>query len=586
MRKDDRPGSTWSIGAVARQTGLPVKVVRHWSDVGIVAPVHRTAGGYRRYDTAGVARLRMARTLRDLGMGLGEIRAALDREGGLQEVAAAHAEALEERIRRLRTHQAVLRAVTRRTTHEGLALMTRTAHMSPDERRDLVHGFLTGALGDLDVPDFREGLLAAGADLPEHPTDEQVEAWLELGELIAGDELRAAVRRLAVYAARQGQGVRDPGAAAEMRALTDTWTAHVREAMRAGIAADSPAADPVVAAIVAAWLPSRANTGRAPDTGPTPDTGPASGTGSASGTGPTPDTGPASGTGPATDSGPASGTGPASDTGLASDTGPAVTADGPGARRLLREQLTAAAEPAVERFWQLLCVLGGRPVPAGIAEEGRWLVAALLANPEPGVRGAQLEALYADGTDPWPGGVLEAFGRVQDTVGVLVRAAGPDRFGLPTPCSDWTVRELLDHLVWENLVWGGLAQGTPPAVGHAEDHLGDDHVTAFTTAAATARAAFRQPGMLTRPFGPAPGRRVVEQLLIELLVHGWDLATALGHDRDLEPDIARAALPVVREIYGGLPRTAGGSLAPVRPVPEHAPALDQLAAFMGRTPLA
>ncbi|WP_256725315.1 MerR family transcriptional regulator, partial [Streptomyces acidiscabies] len=261
MRKDDASGPTWSIGAVARRTGLPVKVVRHWSDVGIVTPVHRTAGGYRQYDTAGVARLRMARTLRDLGMGLGAIRAALDREGGLPEVAAAHAEALEAQIRRLRTHQAVLRAVTRRTTHEGLALMTRTARMSPDERRELVHDFLTGTLGDLDVPDFREGLLAAGSDLPEDPTDEQVEAWLELGELVAGDELRAAMRRMAEYAARQGRGVRDPGAAAEMRALTDTWTARVREAMRTGIAADSPAADPVVAGIVAAWLPSRANTG-------------------------------------------------------------------------------------------------------------------------------------------------------------------------------------------------------------------------------------------------------------------------------------------------------------------------------------
>ncbi|WP_079158074.1 TIGR03086 family metal-binding protein, partial [Streptomyces caniscabiei] len=260
----------------------------------------------------------------------------------------------------------------------------------------------------------------------------------------------------------------------------------------------------------------------------------------------------------------------------------AVRVDGTGARALLREQLTAAAEPAVERFWQLLCVLGGRPAPAGIAAEGRWLVTALHANPAPGARAAALEALYADDTDPWPGGVLDAFTRVQDSVGALVRAATPDRFGLPTPCEGWTVRDLLDHLVWENIIWGGLAQGTPPTAGHADDHLGDDHVAAFETAAATARAAFRQPGLLERSVGPAPGRRVVEQLLVELLVHGWDLATALGRDRDPHPDIARAALPVVREIYGELPRTAGGSIAPERPVPEDAPALDRVAAFLGR----
>ncbi|MFJ2176170.1 TIGR03086 family metal-binding protein [Streptomyces sp. NPDC087851] len=522
MRMDDASQPTWGIGAVARQTGLPVKVVRHWSDVGIVAPVDRTAGGYRRYDTAGVARLHLARTLRDLGMGLGEIRNALDGENGLAEVATAHVAALETQIRRLRTHQAVLRTVTRRTTREGLALMTRTAHMASDDRRKLVHTFLTDTLGDLDVPFFREGLLASGSDLPEDPTDEQVEAWLELGELIAGEELAPAMRRIAEYAARHGQGEQNAAAAAEMRALTSTWTTRVRAAMRAGTAADSPAADPVIADIVAAWLPSRANTD------------------------------------------------------------PAVTSDGTEARTRLHEQLAAAAQPAVERFWQLLCILGGRPVPAGIAKEGRWLTTALRTNPAPGARDAQLEALYTDDTDPWPGGVLDAFTRVQESVSALVHATAPEQFALPTPCEEWTVRDLLDHLVWENIIWGGLANGMPPTDGHSQDHLGDNHIAAFETAAAQAGDAFRQPGVLERSFGPALGRRMVEQLLIELLVHGWDLATALGRGRDLEPDIARAALPVVQKIYGDLPRTAGGSIAPAQPPPEGASPLDQVAAFLGR----
>ncbi|GAA2616099.1 hypothetical protein GCM10010304_81970 [Streptomyces roseoviolaceus] len=136
--------------------------------------------------------------------------------------------------------------------------------------------------------------------------------------------------------------------------------------------------------------------------------------------------------------------------------------------------------------------------------------------------------------------------------------------------------------MWENILWGGLAQGTPPTDGHTENHLGDNHIAAFETAASQARDAFRQPGMLDRTFGPAPGRRVVEQLLVELFVHGWDLATALGRDRDLEPDIARTALPVVREIYGDLPRTDGGSIASAQPAPKRAPALDHVAAFLGR----
>ncbi|MET8344824.1 TIGR03086 family metal-binding protein [Streptomyces microflavus] len=205
------------------------------------------------------------------------------------------------------------------------------------------------------------------------------------------------------------------------------------------------------------------------------------------------------------------------------------------------------------------------PRAPGIAAEGEWFTTALRANPEPGARIARLEALYPDDTDPWPGGVLDAFTRVQDTIGAIVRAAAPDRYGLPTPCKDWTVRDLLDHLVWENIICGGLALGTPPTGGHAEDHLGDNRSAAFETASAQARDAFRQPGMLDRSFGVAPGRRVVEQLLVELLVHGWDLATALGHDSNLEPDIARAALPVVREVYGELPAP------PADPSPHRSP---------------
>lgn len=68
---------------------------------------------------------------------------------------------------------------------------------------------------------------------------------------------------------------------------------------------DSPAADQVVADVIAAWPPSRANTA------------------------------------------------------------PGVTSDGAEARALLHRQLTVAAEPAVDRFWQLLCILGGRPPPPG-----------------------------------------------------------------------------------------------------------------------------------------------------------------------------------------------------------------------------
>ncbi|MEV0374642.1 TIGR03086 family metal-binding protein [Streptomyces sp. NPDC050636] len=521
MHVDDT--QLWGIGEVARKTGLPVKLVRHWSDMGVVPPARRTASGYRRYDAGSVARLELARTLRDLGLGLPAIRDVLDREHTLAEVAAAHVDALEAQIRTLRSQQAVLRSVTRRgTTAEGLAFVNRTARLTAAERRTLIHEFVTDTLGDLDVPTYRRGLLAATPELPDHPTDEQVDAWIELSELVVDPALRSGMRRMAEYAAEHAPGEHDDAALRAVQQVADDWMERVNTAIREGIVPDSPAADPVVAAIVASWLPTQAHTRDE------------------------------------------------------------VRTDDAAARRLLLEQLEVASDVRVERYWQLLCIINGQPVRASSKAAGDWLMTALRTNPEPGARAKELGALYDAGADAWePEGLLDGCERVLRAVGGLVSAVTPSMFDRSTPCADWDVRALLNHLVWENLLWAGLANGAPRS-DVTVDHLGEDHVEAFRAAAHSALDAFRRPGMLDQRYGPAPGRRLVEQLVIEMLVHGWDLATAIGHPRDLVPDLAESALPAVREIYGSLPRTAGGSFATPRPLLDDATALDRLAAYLGR----
>ncbi|MER6581927.1 MerR family transcriptional regulator, partial [Nonomuraea sp. NPDC001023] len=107
-------GTLYTIGDLARRTGLPVRTIRFYSDRGIVPPVERSPAGYRLYDAAAAARLDLVRTLRDLGVDLVTVRKVVDRELTLAQVAAAHAEALAVRIRTLRVRRAVLRAVARR----------------------------------------------------------------------------------------------------------------------------------------------------------------------------------------------------------------------------------------------------------------------------------------------------------------------------------------------------------------------------------------------------------------------------------------------------------------------------------------
>ena len=70
----------FTIGELARRTGLPVRTVRFYSDAGVVPPSERTEAGYRLYDAEALARLETARTRRDLGFDLDTVRRILDRK--------------------------------------------------------------------------------------------------------------------------------------------------------------------------------------------------------------------------------------------------------------------------------------------------------------------------------------------------------------------------------------------------------------------------------------------------------------------------------------------------------------------------
>ncbi|WP_141713158.1 MerR family transcriptional regulator, partial [Streptomyces sparsogenes] len=70
----------YTIGALARRTGLTVRTIRFYSDTGIVPSTDRSPAGYRLYDLRAIARLDLVRTLRDLGLDLAVIRQVLDRE--------------------------------------------------------------------------------------------------------------------------------------------------------------------------------------------------------------------------------------------------------------------------------------------------------------------------------------------------------------------------------------------------------------------------------------------------------------------------------------------------------------------------
>ncbi|MFJ4849556.1 MULTISPECIES: MerR family transcriptional regulator [unclassified Streptomyces] len=211
MNDDSLPLLT--IGQLARRTGMPVRTIRYWSDLGVVPPADRSGGGYRLYDTEGVARLQLVRTLRELGLGLEEVRRVLEREATVAEVAAAHVQALDVQIRALRLNRAVLATVAgRQSDTEEMELMNHLARLSAQERTAIIEDFAREVFDGLEAdPLLQDRIRGLPPQLPDDPTPQQVDAWIELAELVADPAFRTRMRHMMEHHA-QGRGDRNgPG---------------------------------------------------------------------------------------------------------------------------------------------------------------------------------------------------------------------------------------------------------------------------------------------------------------------------------------------------------------------------------------
>jgi len=185
-----------TIGQLARRTGLAARTLRFWSNEGAIPPVGRTASGYRLYDAACVARVELVRTLRELGLGLDDVRPVLEGRATIAEVADAHVAALDAQIRSLKVSRAVLSTVSKRqSTAEETALMNRLARLSATERMQIIDDFKADVYGDLDIePKLRDRVRDLRIELPDDPTPGQVDAWIELAGLVQDPDFRARMR--------------------------------------------------------------------------------------------------------------------------------------------------------------------------------------------------------------------------------------------------------------------------------------------------------------------------------------------------------------------------------------------------------
>jgi uncharacterized protein (TIGR03086 family) len=169
--------------------------------------------------------------------------------------------------------------------------------------------------------------------------------------------------------------------------------------------------------------------------------------------------------------------------------------------------------------------------------------------------------------------------------GRLVANVRADQWSAPTPCTEWNVRELVNHTTWTLTMFGNATRDADAPPRDA-DLLGDDPVAAYERAAAAAVAGWRAlasfDSEITIPIGALPARLAVSINLIDVYVHGWDLAAATGQDAALDEGIAQRVLDVSRAFLPEVGRRA--AFAEEVQVATDAPAGDQLVAYLGRRP--
>jgi uncharacterized protein (TIGR03086 family) len=193
------------------------------------------------------------------------------------------------------------------------------------------------------------------------------------------------------------------------------------------------------------------------------------------------------------------------------------------------------------------------------------------------------------------GGIVSLDARAVRASVAVADKAGPGDLARPTPCRDWTLAQLLAHMAVQHDGFAAAAGGRgadlnawrprPPAA---------DPVAEYAAAAGRALAAFGADGVTDREFvlpeiDPAarfPGALAISFHFIDYVVHGWDVARALGLDYQLEPDLVEVARAVAEAVPDDeRTRTRPGSPF-ARPVqaPAGAPPLDRIMAQLGRDP--
>ncbi|MEV7246424.1 MULTISPECIES: TIGR03086 family metal-binding protein [unclassified Streptomyces] len=190
-------------------------------------------------------------------------------------------------------------------------------------------------------------------------------------------------------------------------------------------------------------------------------------------------------------------------------------------------------------------------------------------------------------TDPRP-----YYVRATEQAAALIKTVRPEDLARPTPCSEFDVRGLLGHVVGGTRRIAVVGEGGDGlAVDPSTDGVADDGwAAAYDEVRVRVLGAWesdeRMVATVRVPWGEVPGHAALSGYVMEIVTHTWDLAEALGHPWELDPELAEFSLANARRVLpDSRPRDAATPFAARTGAPEGAGAYERLAAWLGRTPL-
>jgi uncharacterized protein (TIGR03086 family) len=186
---------------------------------------------------------------------------------------------------------------------------------------------------------------------------------------------------------------------------------------------------------------------------------------------------------------------------------------------------------------------------------------------------------------------VEVLMRACASTGSILGNVTREQLALPTPCSDWPVHDLINHIVGATRFFADLAEwGSSPEGQEWPSFADGDFASSFGEQANRAIAAFSAPGAMERimvlPTEPTPGARCIQVATGEIFVHGWDLARATGQAMPADGGVAGALLSSawLMSLCDEVRNDGTSPFAAELAIPAEAPAADRLVGFLGRDP--